>query len=247
MHDGNIFLRGLSSEAQTVLRAQSEVTELPLGKRLYDAGSTPQYIYFLTSGLASVIAPMPNGESIEVGFIGCEGAVGSLHLLGNASASTRCVMQLTGSGIRIPFAVFQDLFQSSEEIRNRILEFVQTQAVTVAQIVGCNRLHNIEQRLTRWFLMAQDMTHTDSLKFTHEYLAQMAGTQRTTVTVTAGGLQKLGYITYKRGTVKILDKTELEKLTCDCYEIIKHLYANLYCRDKGFALGNLISPSPWRL
>jgi CRP-like cAMP-binding protein len=174
---------------------------------------------------------MSNGESVEVGFIGHEGVVGALHLLGPAPLSTRCVMQLSGTALRIPYSDLQKAFTSIPEIHSRMLEFVQQQAIMVGQIAGCNRLHGSEQRLIRWLLSAQDRTHSSDLKFTHQYLSEMIASQRTTVTVIARDLQERGFIRYSRGIVHIVDRPGLEKAACDCYAITKELYASLYRRS----------------
>lgn len=122
--------------------------ELPVHAVLYECGGNPRYAYFLTSGLASVVIPISNGEVVEVGFIGHEGIVGSLQLLGSGSTSSRCMMQLAGSGLKIPFVNLQWEFDRSQETRKRVPKFVQEQAAMVAQIAGCNRLHTAEQRLS---------------------------------------------------------------------------------------------------
>jgi hypothetical protein len=140
-------------------------------------------------------------------------------------------MQLEGSALRIRLSDLKHAFRSSEEIRDRLLEFVQEQAVSVNQIAGCNRLHEAEERLARWLLMAQDRTQSDVLNFTQEFLAMMLGSRRTTVTLIAGSLQRAGLIEYSRGRVKILDRDHLESAACDCYKIIKELFANLYQQD----------------
>jgi CRP-like cAMP-binding protein len=227
----NLFLSSLSTANYETLVLLSTSVELPLHTVLYEEDRTPRYAYFLTSGLASVVTPMSNGESVEVGFIGHEGVVGSLHLIGPAPPSTRCMMQLSGSALRIPYSDLQKVYATSDEIRLRIQEFVQHQAILVGQIAGCNRLHNAEQRLIRWLLAAQDRTQSDVLKFTHQYLAEMIASQRTTITVIAGELQERGLIRYARGSVHILDRDGLEKTACDCYAITKRLYFNLYGRN----------------
>jgi CRP-like cAMP-binding protein len=224
----NRFLSVLSSATRDSLISHSVAVELPLHTVLYEVGCVPHYGYFLTSGLASVITPMSNGEVAEVGFIGQEGIVGSLQLLGPACLSTRCMMQLAGSGLKIPFVVLQRAFDDSEDIRRRILEFVQQQAAMVAQLAGCNRLHSAKQRLSRWLLMAQDRTDSDVLAFTHKSLSEMIGTQRTTVTFLARDLQERGLISCGRGAVGILDRDGLETVTCGCYAITKSLYVALY-------------------
>jgi CRP-like cAMP-binding protein len=174
------------------------------------------------------VTPLAEGESAEVAFIGKEGIVGSLYLLGPAVLPSRCVMQLEGSALRIGLSVLKSVFDSSIEVRKRILEFVQEQAATTGQIAGCNRLHNVEQRLARWLLMAQDRTNADSLHFTQEYLGEMIGSLRTTVTTIAGELQRRGLIEYQRGHIKILNRHALESAACDCYRVIRELYSNLY-------------------
>jgi CRP-like cAMP-binding protein len=116
-----------------------------------------------------------------------------------------------------------------------MLEFVQQQAIMIGQIAGCNRLHGSEQRLIRWLLTAQDRTQSSDLKFTHQYLAEMIASQRTTITVIARDLQERGFIRYSRGIVHILDRAGLEKAACDCYGVIKQLYASLYGRESSSA------------
>jgi len=227
-HSTNLFLSSLSRGTFDRIASVSTQVELPLHTVLYEEEVTPRYAYFLTSGLASIVTPMSNGESVEVGFIGHEGVVGGLHLLGPAPLSTRCMMQLSGTALRIPYSILQKEFQDSTEILNRMLEFVQQQAIMASQIAGCNRLHGSEQRLIRWLLTAQDRTQSSDLKFTHQYLAEMIASQRTTVTVIARDLQERGFIRYSRGTVHIMDREGLEKAACDCYAINKRLYNDLY-------------------
>lgn len=226
----NLFLSSLSSANYEWLVSHSTQVELPVHTILYEEEAVPRHAYFLTQGLASVVTQMSNGESVEVGFIGHEGVVGGLHLLGPAPLSTRCMMQLSGTAFRILYLDLEKAFASFPEIHSRTLEFVQQQAIMVGQIAGCNRLHGSEQRLIRWLLSAQDRTRSSDLKFTHQYLAEMIASQRTTVTVIAKDLQERGFIRYSRGIVQIVDRDGLEKAACDCYAITKQLYARLYCR-----------------
>jgi CRP-like cAMP-binding protein len=224
----NLFLESLSPESRNALLRLCVEVDLPLRKPLYEPGDTPQYAYFMTSGIASVVAIMEDGGMAEVGLIGREGVVGSFQLLGPAKVSTRCFIQLEATALRIRFTDLVHVFRTNQEIRDRVLEFVQEQAVSLGQLAGCNRLHGNEERLARWLLMAQDRTHSDTLNFTQEFLAMMLGARRTTVTLIAGGLQRQGLIRYQRGKVKILDRANLEAAACDCYKIAKELYASLY-------------------
>lgn len=224
----NLLLCHLSPDARACLLKHATAVQLPLGTVLCEEESFPRYGYFPLSGLVSVVTVMPNGETAEVSFVGREGVVGSLHLLGSASLSTRWMMQLPGSGLRVPFTELQQSFDSCAEIRGRILQFVQEQSAVVAQIAGCNRLHEAEQRLIRWLLMAQDRTGYETLDFTQEYLSQMIATQRTTVTIIAGDLQRRGLIRYSRGKIQLLDRPGLEAATCVCSAVTKRLLRELY-------------------
>jgi CRP-like cAMP-binding protein len=228
LKDQNLFLESLSRESRNSLVRLCVDVDLPLRKSLYEPGIAPMYAYFMTSGIASVVAMMENGGMAEVGLIGREGVVGSFHLLGPAKVSTSCFIQLEATALRIRFADLMNCFRVNEEIRERLLEFVQEQAVSLSQLAGCNRLHDNEERLARWLLMAQDRTQTDTLNFTQEFLAMMLGSRRTTVTLIAGVLQREGLIKYQRGKVKIIDRAALEAASCDCYQITKELYASLY-------------------
>jgi len=230
LKDNNLFLESLSRESRSALLRLCVEVDLPLRKVLYEPGIVPPYAYFMTSGIASVVAMMENGGMAEVGLIGREGVVGSFHLLGPAKVSTSCFIQLEATALRIRFADLVSCFRENEEIRERVLEFVQEQAVSLSQLAGCNRLHDNEERLARWLLMAQDRTQTETLNFTQEFLAMMLGARRTTVTLIAGLLQRRGLIKYQRGRVKILDRAELEAASCDCYQITKELYSRLYSR-----------------
>jgi CRP-like cAMP-binding protein len=171
---------------------------------------------------------MEDGGTAEVGLIGREGVVGSFHLLGPAKVLTNCFIQLEATALRIPFAELAHAFRTNEEIRDRILEFVQEQAVSLSQLAGCNRLHESEERLARWLLMARDRAGSDVLDFTQEFLGMMLGARRTTVTVIAGVLQRSGLIEYRRGRVKIIDQENLEVAACDCYKLTRELFAGLY-------------------
>lgn len=227
----NLFLASLSPEQRKVILARAVEVDLPLRTPLYEAEENLKHAYFMTSGLASVVLTMTEGGSAEVGIIGREGIVGSVHLLGAAPIQTRCFIQLKGSAIKVAFSDLRDAFRSSEEIRDRMLEFVQEQTLVVSQIAGCNRLHGAEERLARWLLMVQDLVETETIGLTQEFLAEMLGAQRTTVTLVAGSLQQSGFIEYRRGQVRIVDRENLEHVACDCYQVIKRLSNGLYKRS----------------
>ncbi len=226
----NLLLAGLSAEARQLITPLLTPMPLPVRTVLYKAEETPEFAYFITSGIASVVTTMADGRTAEVGLIGREGLSGALHLLGTSPVSTHCFMQLQGSGLQLRMTELRRVFRFSEEVRERILEFIQEQALGTSQLAGCQRLHDAQERLARWLLMANDRTQSDVLDFTQEFLAMMLGAQRTTVTAVAGELQRLGLIEYRRGRVKILNRKGLEEKACDCYSVTHNLYLNLYQR-----------------
>jgi CRP-like cAMP-binding protein len=209
----------------------AKLIPLPLHYSLYEPELTPEYCYFLTSGIASVVTIDADGGTAEVGLIGREGAVGVLHILGPAEVPSTCFIQMAAEGYRLPLSQLRHGFDTSPEIRSRLLEFVQAQALSLGQIAGCHRLHGAEERLARWLLMAQDRADSEILNLTQEFLATMLGARRTTVTIIAGVLQRSGLIEYSRGRVRILNRENLEAAACDCYRITRKLYDKLYTSD----------------
>jgi CRP-like cAMP-binding protein len=224
----NRFLTSLSGTARDAVLKHAIPLHAPLRMQCYEAQQKPEFAFFVTSGMVSIVATTEDGDTAEVGIIGVEGLIGSLHLIGPALVSTSAFVQLEGTVLRVPFGDLQQLFFSSEEIRGHVLEFVQEQALTVSHIAGCNRFHDAEARLARWLLMARDRTGAVVLDFTQEFLGMMLGSRRTTVSLVAATLQRLGAIEYVRGRVVILDASLLENLACDCYQIAKKLHNNLY-------------------
>jgi CRP-like cAMP-binding protein len=227
-HMHNRLLSSLSEGSRSLLLSQCVEVSLPLRTSLAKPEEQPPYAYFLTSGVASVVASSPEGNTAEVGLIGREGMIGALNLLGPAKVPTDCFIQLAGDGFRIPMSVMRKAFFSSPEIHERILEFVQSHTLALGQIAGCHRFHEAEERLARWLLMAQDRTGSGVLNLTQEFLGMMLGARRTTVTMIAGAMQRSGLIEYHRGRVSIPSRENLEEAACDCYRVVKQLHDGLY-------------------
>ncbi len=234
----NLLLASLHASDRNLVVSQATAIDLPLRKVLFEAETMPEFAYFLTDGIASTVASTRSGQTAEVAVAGREGLVGAMHLLGPASVQTRCFMQVRGSGLQIRLSTLRDLFRSAEGVRERILEFVQQQTLFVSQIAGCNRLHGSEERLARWLLVVCDRLECSTLDITQEFLADMLGSQRTTVTMSAGALQRRGLIEHRHGRVTIVNREGLESAACDCYQVAKHLYANLYKRGAAVAVNH---------
>ena len=183
-------------------------------------------MHFITSGIASVVTTMSDGEGVEVGLHGREGAAESLHLLGPERDATACFIQIAASAWRIDFHRFQEEFYPLEPVRSLMHKHVQYVSLLTGQIAACNRLHDIEERLAHWLLMVADRVGSLSFRLTQEFLAEMIGSQRTTVTLSAGMLKRSGLIDYRRGEVRILDRASLEGAACECYNITRTLLHN---------------------
>jgi CRP-like cAMP-binding protein len=224
----NVLIDALPEEIRRKLLKQVTRVDLPVRTSLYEPGVSPKFAHFLTSGIASVVTTMGDGSTSDVGTLGREGVPQALHLLGELHVPTRCFMQIGGTGLRMEFGVLQRLFLADEVLRGICLAYAQYQTLMLSQVAGCNRLHDVAGRLARWLLMIQDRTGNILLKLTQESLARMVGSQRTTVSEVAGGLQDRGLIEYARGSIKIIDRIGLENASCECYFITRNLLAAVY-------------------
>lgn len=225
---GNYFLDALTpATAQRLLSACRSV-DLPLQAPLYRAEDDPQFVWFLTGGIASFTFTSVRGTTIELATVGKEGVVGGFAVLGSQRPTGACGMQLAGSGYRMPLALFQAEFRDCVEVRDRLLQLVLQQMDMAYQIVACNRLHKAQARFARWLLMVRERVESDVLPMTQEFLADMLGTRRTTVVEVAGELQRRGAIEYRRGVIRIRDRRLLEEQTCECYPLLKDRYERLY-------------------
>jgi CRP-like cAMP-binding protein len=230
-HPRNLLLESLSPKFRASLESRMSAVVLAAREVIYEPDQTPRFAHFLTSGVASIVGTMANGASAEVGIWGKEGLVECLHLLGHAHIPTRCFMQIEGTALRMPFGELQKEFRENEELRECILQSVQSQGAILGQLAACNRLHEAEERLARWFLMVRDRIENDTFYLTQEFLASMLGSRRTTVTAAAGALQRKGLIRYSRGRIHIVDAAGLEKEACECYATVRELYQNFYSRE----------------
>jgi CRP-like cAMP-binding protein len=224
----NLLIETLPSTVRAALLTHLEAVPLPLGAVLYEPGEVPRYVHFLTSGMASIMTTMADGDAVEVGIISREGMPEALQVLGPGSGFTRCLMQIAGSGFRMDFRAFEQHFQREESVRRLVLRYVQYQGRTLAQLAACNRMHDGEERLSRWLLMVHDRLDSRDIPLTQELIANMIGTRRSTVTLMAGILQRGGLIQYQRGLVRILDPENLERIACECYPITRRLFQELY-------------------
>ncbi len=226
----NRLLAAISQKSRKRLLANSSEVELSATTVLHESHTHPSHAFFLTSGLASLLAVTTAGLAAEVGVVGREGFVGSMHLIGPVDAPTHCRMQLAGAAVRVPLNHLKQAFDEDEKFHDRILEYVQVQAHSLSQLAGCHRIHEALPRLTRWLLTAQDLTESTAIDITQEVLSELLGTKRVTIAAAAGKLQRDKLIGYRRGHIQILNRKKLETLACDCYSKIQAFHQGLYQR-----------------
>lgn len=208
--------------AQELHQFDGNLQSLPLnaGLLLYEADQVPKYAYFLDSGMASEVAVTNSGASLEVAVTGKEGVVGVPGLLQYNASATRCMMQLSGHGRRIRtdrllVAIEQD------GLRNIFHRYLQSRFIQMSQLAICIHLHSVEERLARWLATSSDYSESNHFELTHEFLSQMLGARRSTVTLAAGVLHGAGLIDYRRGKINIVNRAGLEDAACECYLILR--------------------------
>jgi CRP-like cAMP-binding protein len=218
---GNRILLSISDSDYSALRPHLEYVNLTSHLVLHEAGGKLEFAYFPNRGLISLVVVMKDGRTVEAGVVGNEGFTGAPAAVGLSKDPLRAVVQIAGDGFRVRVGALQSTLGSTSHLQLLLNRYAAIRGIQIAQTAACNRLHNIEQRLARWLLMTQDRVDSGSLRITHDFLATMLGTDRPTVSLTAGVLQKKGLIEYTRGAVKIMNRKKLEDSACECYGVIR--------------------------
>jgi CRP-like cAMP-binding protein len=217
----NRLLASLPNADFERLRQHLSPIEFKYKLSLYQAHEPIEFVYFIETGVASLVNTMKNGDAAEVGTIGNEGMVGLPVLFGDSQAPTSVYVQVAGHGLRMKAKVLWDAMQQSASIRKAMLHYSHAFFNQVAQSAACNTFHVLEQRCCRWLLMTYDRMQSNEFPLTQEFLAMMLGVQRPGVSLAAGALQRAGLIQYTRGNVVILDLAGLRKRSCECYQVSK--------------------------
>jgi Crp-like helix-turn-helix domain len=217
----NEILMAMSTREFNLVRPHLQFVELEQHRILHEPYRKLKFMYFPNRGLISLVVVLKTGRTVEAGIVGKEGASGTALSGGVSGSGLREIVQISGEGFRIKSQVFQKLLVVLPNLRKALNRYVVLLGMQVSQTAACNRLHEIEQRLARWLLMAEDGAATSTLNITHDFLATMLGTDRPSVTLAAGLLQKTGLIEYGRGAVKITNRPQLEAFACECYSVIR--------------------------
>ncbi|HEX3940238.1 MAG TPA: Crp/Fnr family transcriptional regulator [Acidobacteriaceae bacterium] len=228
----NTLLRALDSEA--IQRLALQPVEFELMHEIEYPGSPIDRLYFVEEGMASMTTTFGDGAQVEVGMFGYESVIGVSALMGTKKSLNRVYTQIAGRGYFCGVETGRKEFDLGGQFHKLALRYVQTQLVQAMQSAGCNARHNFEQRLARWLLICADRAHRNSFKISHEFLADMLGGNRPTVTTAAGALKEKGLIQYSHGQIEILDVAGLTKAACECYTVIKQHLDNYAEFDTGF-------------
>ena len=233
-HEGkpvaNRILLSISDGEFDRIRPHLEFVELPQRCSLHEANRRLEAAYFLNTGMVSLVFTTRTGNSVEVGVAGNEGFTPVPVAAGFRRSPHRAVMQIGGDGFKVGVDALETILSSSPELQLMLHRHAALHGLQVAQTAGCNRLHDLQQRLSRWLLLTQDRVGSGLLRITHDFLATMLGTDRPSVSLAAGVLHRKRIIEYKHGSVKILNRKRLETSACECYSIIRQFNGELALR-----------------
>ncbi|HEX7180461.1 MAG TPA: Crp/Fnr family transcriptional regulator [Thermoanaerobaculia bacterium] len=224
---GNYLLDQLPRAEADRLLPSLEAISLPHGYEIHRQDSPASHVYFPTSGMCSLVIRMEDGKVAEAATVGNEGMVGVQAILASDSSPATATSQVPGKALRVPLRNFLEAMTPGGSLDRLVRRYVAYNLRYANQTIGCNILHPTEERICRWLLMTHDRAGTDEFSLTHEFLAEMLGVRRQTVTVIAGTLQAAGLIQYRRGIVRILDREGLEAASCECYGVLRDLYGRI--------------------
>ena len=218
------MLGALETKSRKRIESNLEPIKLKLGAVVCEAGGLLKHAYFPQGSVLSLLTVLEDGSAIETANIGREGAFGLFAAMYSRVSFNRCIVQLQGHMARCPIELLQDEFKSSEHVRDLFVSYSETLLSQVQQTVACNAKHTTEERMCRWLLMMHDRAEGEFLSYTHEFLAHILGANRKSVTLAAQSMQKAGLISYRRGTIQVLDRKGIEKASCECYAIVKERF-----------------------
>src|SRR5215468_9464946 len=227
-YTGNRLLAALPEQAIALLAPDLRQVTLPQGVVCYGTGDPIDQVYFPQTGMISLLVTTGGGKIVETSSVGREGAVGLQCGNGPCRSSTRAIVQIGGNFWVISAPRFEATASRSAELRELIFTYTETLWAEAQQNAACNAIHDGSSRLCRWLLQCADRTGSEQMLLTQEFLAEMLGVRRTTVTLLAQELQKRGILRYSRGRITILDRAALEGCACECYEVIRKLSTVAY-------------------
>ncbi|MGE5095402.1 MAG: Crp/Fnr family transcriptional regulator [Betaproteobacteria bacterium] len=223
----NHLLGMLPEAALKRLEKKLELVEMPLGDVVYESGRPVHHVYFPTDCIVSLLYVLENGSSAEIAVVGNEGVVGVSIFMGGETTPSRAVVQSAGRAFRLPSSLMMQEFRLGGPMQHLMLRYTQALITQMAQTAVCNRHHSVDQQLCRWLLLSLDRLESSKITMTQDLIANMLGVRREGVTEAAGKLQKAGVISYRRGRIEVLDRPRLERLSCECYDVVRRETARL--------------------
>ncbi len=222
----NKILQHLDTEI--IGRLALRPVELERNREIEAPGNTIENLFFLETGIGSMTTTFQDGSQVEVGVFGYESVMGTSALIGTLRSLNRVYMQMEGRGYACRASIAKREFLRFERFNELVLRSVQAQLVQASQSAGCNAKHQTDQRLARWLLLCRDRAQSDTLPLKQEFLADMLGTSRPTISIAAQQLQERGLIEYSRGIIHVMDLPGLERLSCECYRVVKDHLDNYF-------------------
>jgi CRP-like cAMP-binding protein len=223
----NRLLASLPADVFSMLQPHLQPAELIFGDVLADTGQAITHVYFPHSGIISLVVDLSVGLMIETAMIGYDGALNAAPALDGKVSLNKAIVQLAGKASVIDAEQFSKIADESKELRSVLIRHEQVVFAQAQQSAACNASHSVEARMCRWLLRMRDLHESNDLSLTQEFLAQMMGVRRTSVSLVAGTLQKAGLISYRRGHIRILDVEAIRDGACECYDTVKAQYERM--------------------
>jgi CRP-like cAMP-binding protein len=225
----NRILAALPDAEQDRLGEAFELEDLDLKRVVLGPGAPIASVYFPVDAVVSTLTQLDEGPNVEIATIGNEGLVGLTVALGGSAMNPKeeAVVQVPGRALTIDAERFRDEIGRADGLSSAVNRYTQAFLSQVSQQVACNGLHSVEQRCARWLLLTHDRVRTDEFPMTQEFLAQMLGVRRASVSVTAGVLQRAGFVEFRRGRLRVTDREGLEGASCECYSVTREVFDRL--------------------
>ena len=223
----NHLLAALPHEQWERWRQHLEYVEMQLGEVLYEPGTTLTHAYFPITAIVSLLYVMKNGESAEIAIVGSEGMVGVSLFMGGDSTSSRALIQSAGGAYRLNAQLMKQEFNRGGPVLHLFLRYTQALMTQMVQTAACNKHHSLDQQLCRWLLLSLDRLQGTDMQMTQKLIAHMLGVTLERATEAALKLRDVGLIDYADGWIKVLDRSSLEKRSCECYKVVKQEYDRL--------------------
>lgn len=217
----NHLLASLPEPELARIAPHLEPITLERRRLLYDPERPIEHVYFVEHGIASILSVMADGSGIETGTIGAEGMIGLPIFHGVDTTAEQAMIQVPGDGYRVPSATFRALLPALPSLATMLHRFAVYMFTLAAQSSGCNRKHSVEERCARWLLTVHDRVQADRFSLTHDFVSQMLGVRRASVTVTLGAFERAGMIRATRSRIEITDRPALEGVACECYGVVR--------------------------